>query len=105
MTRAVVNPGICGMTATIEVVKVGNRKFSVEVTSDCEMVSKLAKSLVELDQRDALKLPLDSDVYKYATQCRVHASCPMPMAIIKTIEIEAGLALPRPISVHFDTVE
>jgi hypothetical protein len=93
------------MTATIEVVKVGNRKFRLEVTSDCEMVSKMAKSLEELDQQDALKLPLDSDVYKYATECRLHASCPMPMAITKTIEIEAGLALPRPISVYFDTVE
>jgi hypothetical protein len=93
------------MTATIEVVKVGHRKFRVEVTSDCEMVSKLAKSLVELDQHDVLEPPLDSDIYKCAAECRLHASCPMPMAITKAIEIEAGLALPRPVSVYFDTVE
>jgi len=105
MTRAVVNPGICGMTATVEVVKVGNRKFRVEVTSDCEMVSKMAKSLVELGQQDVLKQLVDSDVYKYASGCRLHTSCPVPMAILKAIEIEAGLALPQPVLVYFENVE
>ena len=62
-----VSKGICGITASIEVVKVGSRGSRVTVTSYCEMVSKIAKSLVELDQREALKLPLDSGVYKYSS--------------------------------------
>jgi hypothetical protein len=103
MTRAVVAPGICGMTATIEVAKVGSRRFRVAVTSDCEMVSQMANSLVELDRQDVLKPPFESAVYRCAAECRLHASCPMPMAITKTIEIEAGLALPQPVSVFFET--
>jgi hypothetical protein len=105
MTRALVNPGICDKYATVEVIKVGKRRVRVEITSDCEMVSKMAKSLVELDQGDVLKQPVDSDVYKYASGCRLHASCPVPMAILKAVEVEAGLALPQPVLVYFETVE
>ena len=105
MTRTVVNPGICGRTVTVEVVKVGKRKVRVEITSDCEVVTKMGESLAELDQWDALKPPLHSKVYKCASECCLHASCPVPMAILKTAEVEAGLALPRPVLVHFETTE
>jgi hypothetical protein len=105
MTRAFINPGICGMTATIEVVKIGNQKFRVEVTSECEMVSKMAKLLVELDQGETLKQQLDSEIYKCASGCHLHTSCPVPMAILKTIEIEAGFALPKPVLVSFEKPE
>jgi hypothetical protein len=105
MTRVVVDPGICGKIATAEVIKVGKRRVRVEITSDCEMVVKMGESLTELDQRDTLKPHVHSEIYKCASDCHIHASCPVPMAILKAIEVEAGLALPRPVLVHFETVD
>jgi len=105
MTRVVVNPGICGMKATVEVDRVGKRKVSVRITSDCEMVAKMGESLVELDQWDALKPLLHSEVYQCASECSLHTTCPVPMAILKAIEVEAGLALPRPVLVQFEPPE
>jgi hypothetical protein len=105
MTRAVVTPGICDKYATVEVIKVGKRGVRIEIASDCEMVSKMAKSLVGLDQWDALKPHVESSIYKSASSCRLHTSCPVPMAVLKAIEIEAGLALPQPVLVYFETVE
>jgi len=105
MTRVVVNPGICGMAAAIEVVKVGKGRVGVRITSDCEMVTKMGKSLAELDQEDALKPLLQSGVYQCASERSLHASCPVPMAVLKAIEVEAGLALPRPVLVQFETAE
>ena len=105
MTRAVLNPGICGKTATIEVVKVGKRRVRVRIISDCEMVAKMGESLAELDSRDVLKSLLHSAVYKCGAECHIHASCAVPMAILKAIEVEAGLALPSPVLVQFETTE
>jgi len=105
MTRVVVNPGICGMTVTIEAVKVSRRKVRVKISSDCEVVTKMGESLVELDQRDVLKPLLHSEVYQCASECSLHTACPVPMAILKAIEVEAGLALPRPVLVHFENTE
>jgi hypothetical protein len=105
MTRVVVNPGICDKHATVEVVKVGKRRVRVEITSDCEMVTKMGKSLAELDHGDALKPHVSSSIYKCASRCRLHTSCPVPMAILKAIEVEAGLTLPRPVLIRFETIE
>lgn len=67
MTRAVVNPGICGMSATIDIGKVGKRRVRVEITSDCEMVTKMGESLANLDLLDVLKPQVNSEVYKCAS--------------------------------------
>jgi len=105
MTRVVVNPGICGKSVTAEVVKVGKRRVGIKITTDCEIVTKMGESLAELDQRDILKPHVHSEVYKCASRCHLHAACPVPMAIIKAVEVEGGLALPRPVSIHFETLE
>ena len=105
MTRAVVNPGICGMVATIEVAKYGKRRVRVEITSQCEKLTKMVESPLELSQFDALKPHVYSEVYQCASEHHLCTSCPIPMAILKAIEVEAGLALPRPVTVHLETTE
>ena len=105
MTRVAVDPGICGMHATIDVTDVGNQKVSVKITSDCEMVTKMGESLVEVDKWDVFKPPADSEVYKCASECPLHAACPVPMAILKAIEIEAGLAAPKAVHIRYEPTE
>jgi len=105
MTKAVVNAGACGMTVTIEVARVDKRSVRVRITTDCEMVTNLGDSLVRVDVQEALKAYVESQVYRYASQCRLHTSCPVPMAILKAIEVEAGLALPRSVFVCFEAAE
>ena len=101
MTLVVVNPGVCGINATIEVTKISKRRLRVEVSTDCEMITKMGELLVEVDLKDILKPQIHSKIYQSASECNVHTSCPVPMAILKAIEVEAGLALPRPILVDF----
>lgn len=101
MTMVEVNPGICGMNTTIGVTKLNKRQFGVDITTDCEIITKMGELLGEIDLRDSLKPHIHSSIYQCATQCRVHISCPIPMAIIKAVEVEAGIALPRPVTVHF----
>ena len=104
MTRVKVEPGVCGMVSTIEVSKDG-MKMNLKIDSACEMVKQLGEGLAEVSLRDALKPHAESIVYEWASKVRSHAACPVPMAILKAIEVEAKMALPRPVSITFEPVE
>ena len=95
----VVDPGVCGMHATIEVTKIDIKRFWIEVNTNCEMITKMVELMGGVDLNDVLKPQINSKVYQCASECGVHTACPIPMAILKAIEVEAGLALPRPVSV------
>ena len=96
MTRVIVNPGVCGFTTTIEVDKVDKRRVKVVITSDCEMVTELGESFTEVDAGQALKQGQALSEY-------VHATCPVPIAVLKAIEAEAGLTVPCDVVILFDS--
>lgn len=103
MTRVVVNPGNCGFTTTIEVSKVANRRARVVITSDCERVTELGESLTELDTWEVFKQYADNAIYKGASRCHLHITCPVPTGILKAIEVEAGLAVSCDVVIRFET--
>ena len=105
MTKVVINPGICGFTATIEVSQAFKRRVSINITSDCEQVANLGESLTEVDSWDVLKARGDSEVDMQASKHKLHPTCPVPTGILKAIEVEAGLALARDAVIHFETSE
>ena len=105
MTRVVINPGICGFTATIEVTKQDKRRVSVSTTSDCEKIARLGKSLRELDGWDALKPRARSEVHRQASKHQLHSACPVPIGVLKAIEAEAGLAASCDVVIHFEAQE
>ena len=102
MTRVTVNPGVCGMVSTIDVSRDGQWQVKLIINSDCDMVKELGEKLAQIDLRDALKSQAESIVYEWASRVRSHAACPVPMAILKAIEVEAKMALPRPVSITFE---
>lgn len=101
MTRVVVNPGACGMETTIEVEKKDDNTYAVSIGSDCKMVLKLAKEVTELTMMDAFKGVIDNPVYVGAVKCLRHVACPVPSAIVKALEVEAGLNVPKDVSITF----
>jgi hypothetical protein len=103
VTRVTVNPGVCGMVCNIEVSKVDRQQYNLKIETKCDMICQLNKKLDVLGLWDTLKPPGESIVYDYASKCRMHAACPVPAAIIKAIEVEAGMALPRPVSIEFES--
>jgi len=105
MTKVTVDPGICRFITTIEAIKVAKRRVNILITSDCEAVTNLGGSLTEIDQLEIFKKHLDSEIYKGASRCQLHVACPVPSGILKAIEVEAELALPRDANIRFDTAE
>ena len=104
MTRVIVKSGICGFISTIEVEKVDDESMKVVITSGCGMVTELGESLTEVDEGEIFKRHIDTEVYKSASRCQLHVACPVPMAVLKAIEVEAELAIPRDVVVIFDTM-
>jgi len=97
-----VNPGICGFAATVSAEKAGKRLVRLNITSDCLQVQKLAGQLGEIDMAALFKPAASSPVYASAAACLLHPPCAVPLAIIKAVECEMGLALPKNVTLEFE---
>lgn len=102
LTRVIVKAGICGFTTAIEAIKTGKRRVSVVVDSDCEAVAAMNGDLQDVGWLEALGPPGKSAVWECVAQHLKHPSCPVPIGIMKAIEAELDLALPRDVVIHFD---
>lgn len=102
MTKVVVNPGICGFTSIIIVTKLARERFSIEISTDCKHVSKLAESLAEVNPFEIMKSMKECVIFQEASKHLSHITCPVPVGILKALEVEAGLALPRDVCIHFE---
>lgn len=101
MAKAEIKPGICGFTTTVEVCKTGIRSTSLTVKSDCPQIRELAAKLTDLDPfREISFLGEGPAVFQEAARTLRHPACPVPVGIIKAIEVEAGLALPRDVEIR-----
>jgi Family of unknown function (DUF6951) len=101
MAKAEIQPGICGFTTTVEVCKTGVRSCSLTVKSDCSHIEELAAKLTELDPFREISFRGDGPaVFQAAAKTLPHPACPVPVGIIKTIEVESGLALPRDVEIR-----
>ncbi|MCJ7764234.1 MAG: hypothetical protein MUO90_03645 [Dehalococcoidales bacterium] len=103
MTRVIVKPGVCGFTTIIEIDKIDKKRLSCKIESDCQTVAALGNSLSEINKWDVLKPRSESGIYLKLSEHPLHLSCPVPVGIIKAVEVEAGLALARDVSIHFET--
>jgi hypothetical protein len=101
MAKVKVNAGACGLQTTIEV-KPGLKGFKVKVLSECPMAAKLGYDLPELKMMDAFKKILDNPVYRTGSMCLKHISCPVPCAVLKCLEAEAGLAVMKDVVISFE---
>jgi hypothetical protein len=105
MTRVTVDPGICGFITAVEVEKIAEHKVKVTITSDCDQVKELGQQLTLVEPWEAIKQHFNCEIYEAASRCHLHVTCPVPVAILKAIEVEAGLALSRDAVIHFEVVE
>ena len=71
------------------------RRCSISVESDCDAIQRLSEELTDVDPFQEISFrgegPLSLSLG--AKHC-YHPACPVPVGIIKAVEVEAGLALP-----------
>jgi hypothetical protein len=101
MTKVNVKPGSCGFSVSISADKGPGKAISVSIETDCEMVRKMAGDIKTLDRFAALTGFTANPVYHAAAKHLKHAACPVPSAILKAIEVEAGLNVAKDATIVF----
>jgi len=94
MTIIELNPGACGLKTIIEAKLVAPGHVYVSITSDCADVSELKIGIVDA-MTELFGGFNDPKVYSKADEHIKHGACPVPCAILKAVEAEADLAVPR----------
>lgn len=99
MARAEIFPGNCGFTTTVET-RLEDDVCKVAVVSECKAIQKLAQELTEVNPYQEISfrrnIPL---ILQMGAKFCTHAACPVPVGIIKAVEIAAGLALPTDVTI------
>ena len=94
MAKSEVFAGVCGFSTVVKATMEGDM-VNLHIESECAAIQKMAQELTqvnpykEISSRRAVPAILQAGI-KYCT----HAACPVPVGIIKAMEVEAGLALP-----------
>ncbi len=99
MAKAEIQPGNCGFFTTVETTLEG-KVCKIAIQSGCKAIQKMAAELTEVDPFQEISfrrsMPL---THEAAAKYCAHAACPVPVGIIKAIEVEAGLALPSDVTI------
>ena len=95
MTKVDVFSGICGFSTVIKAMKDGEQHIALTIESECEDVQALGDALDEVDPFQEMTYRGQGPrTLKMAQQVLPHPGCPVPVGIIKAVEVEGGLALP-----------
>lgn len=101
MTKIIVFSGICGFSTEVFAEKSEGKRINIRISSGCEMVMKMAEEISILEIMVAFTGFMNNPVYKAASRHLRHVACPVPSGILKALEVEAGLCLPKDVSMKF----
>ncbi len=99
MAKAEIMSGNCGFTTVVEA-KMDGKTCKLAIQSQCQAIQRLAAELIEVSpfQEISFRRATPQTLQLGAKYC-THAACPVPVGIIKTVEVEAGLALPQDVTI------
>ena len=100
--KAHVDVGVCRFTCDIKAYLL-NGKVRCVLESECPCVAEFNKRLDDIDPCTALKMPYcENEIYTLASDILSHSTCPIPIAVIKCVEIASGMALARDVHIKFE---
>lgn len=99
MAKAEIHSGICGFSTTVETTMDGDT-CKIEIHSECKAIQKMAAELTEVDPMREISFRRSTPhIHEMGVKYCSHAACPVPVGIVKAVEIEAGLALPKDVTI------
>lgn len=103
MTTVKVQPGICGLLTEIQAESDDGQNVRLALESECPAITAMGGELPTVDGYSAAFAKFsESPVYQAAEKHFKHAACPVPMAMIKAVEVACGLALPKDVDVSIE---
>ncbi len=105
MAKAEVHAGVCGFTTIVET-RMDGDVCKVAIQSECAAIQRLAQALTEVNPYQEIsyrrKTPLTLEM---AAKFCNHTACPVPVGIIKAVEVESNLALPADVNIKVSRSE
>jgi hypothetical protein len=100
MAKVIVDAGICGFTTTIRTSSNDGQTVMVRLETDCPNLARLAEEPIEVDAYSECLVKFgESPLFETLRNHCKHPGCPVYSGIIKGIEVSAGLALPKDVSI------
>lgn len=101
MAKVEINSGACGLNTIVET-KMDGMKCTILIDSECEAIRALAAELTEVDPFQEISFRGQGPkTLELGVEHCYHTACPVPVGIIKAIEVAAGLNLPVDASIKF----
>jgi len=99
MAKAEIHSGICGFNTTVRT-SMDGKVCKVSIESECQAIQKLAAELTEVEPFQEISFRRNQPkTFEMGAKYCSHAACPVPVGIIKAIEVEAHLALPADVTI------
>ena len=100
-----IDAGICGFHTTAQVTSEDSMFATFEVTSDCEKIQGLGNALTSkgpINVYEEINPAGESVVMTTVRECLKGccAGCAVPVGLFKSMQVAAGLALPRDITIQ-----
>lgn len=106
MAKAEIYAGICGFSTVVEATMNGKRACKLTITSDCPAVNQLAGELTQVNPLEQISFRRSTpQILQLGMKYCSHAACPVPVGIIKAVEVEAKLALPAEVTIKLSRAE
>ena len=103
MTQCTIKAGVCGFVTRVEADKKDNGEIALRITSDCPNIQKAAKDLTEIHPlKEIFTRANQTHVYTVISKYSPHPACVVPTGVLKAVEVEAKLALPREVVISFE---
>ena len=105
MATAEIFAGNCGFTTKVEA-RMDGKVCKLNIESECAAIRKMAEELTEVEPYKEISFKrampkIHEAGHKFCT----HAACPVPVGIVKAVEIEAKLALPTDVTIKLTKTE
>jgi len=100
MAKAYIDAGICGFTTNVTTVQNDEGKVEISLDSTCPHIMNVAESIKEVEPYNEIGFFDGSipSILQAHYRCP-HASCPVFSGVVKAVEVAAGLALPKDVTI------
>jgi hypothetical protein len=99
MAKAEIFAGDCGFNTQVEASLQGNA-CSLNIINECKAIQRMAAELKLVNPYQEISFRRGVlTIHEMGRKHCTHASCPVPVGIIKAVEVAAGLALPTDVTI------
>lgn len=106
VTKVRITAGACGYTAVVKIQSLDKKKVHINIITACRMLQYFNEELGVVDwTKGVFDRFCDSIIYKTAHETLKHTDCPVPMAIIKAIQVEIKGSVAKDVNMKFEKDE